>query len=309
MFVALPTKEPQYLKIKRKLGEGSFGKVYEIKYKDQPSALKIVEKAKLIDRQIVKQEIQTIQHLMKSFPDCLQNIICYYDVLEDEEQYYFISEMMDSDLFDIIVNNSQYKNLTFCKKVMIIYSMTRQILEGLDILHKIGIFHRDIKLENFLIGKDKNGKTVLKITDFGLSCVVPNCPWDKNIGSREYLHPDLLINPDEKWKFAYDLYAVGICLYTMLTSNYLMEREEINYLMQELRDQNIEQSDFLSYYEKNYKQGMETLESYYRTPVKNQCTAEELKIFDKLFYVVKKLTDPNLDRDMTVGQVKLMLSI
>jgi serine/threonine protein kinase len=308
MFVALPTKEPQYLKIKRKLGEGSFGKVYEIKYNDLPSALKIVEKEKLADKELVKQEIHTIQYLMKNFPDCVQNIICYYEVLEDEDQFYFISEMMETDLFDFTVANKSFINLSICKKIKLIYSMVQQMLEGLEILHKVGIFHRDVKLENFLMGKDKNGKHVLKITDFGLSCIIPNCSWEKNIGSREYIHPDILIDPSEKWKFSYDLYAIGICIYVMLTRDYMIHLDEINYLIQELESKNIETVDFMQYYNTNYKQNLENL-LIYREMIKQDCGEIEMKKFDRLYKLVEKLANPELNRNMNVQQAKIILSI
>jgi len=44
------------------------------------------------------------------------------------------------------------------------WTYTRQILEGLNHIHKMGLVHRDIKPSNILIGL--NGD--LKIADFGL---------------------------------------------------------------------------------------------------------------------------------------------
>ena len=42
----------------------------------------------------------------------------------------------------------------------------KQLIDGLNTIHQAGIVHRDLKLENILIGKGYN----LKIADFGLSC-------------------------------------------------------------------------------------------------------------------------------------------
>ena len=36
------------------------------------------------------------------------------------------------------------------------------------------IFHRDIKLENYLVSKDKNGKIIIKVADFGIMYIYFN---------------------------------------------------------------------------------------------------------------------------------------
>lgn len=41
----------------------------------------------------------------------------------------------------------------------------KKILQGVDYLHKTEIAHRDLKLENIIIDKDKN----IKIIDFGFA--------------------------------------------------------------------------------------------------------------------------------------------
>lgn len=55
----------------------------------------------------------------------------------------------------------------FSETVIRVYA--RQILEGLAYLHTNGILHCDIKGANILVDKAKDGKAVLKLTDFGCS--------------------------------------------------------------------------------------------------------------------------------------------
>ena len=44
-----------------------------------------------------------------------------------------------------------------------------QLLLTLDFIHKQGIVHRDIKLDNILINKIEENEYVVKIADFGLA--------------------------------------------------------------------------------------------------------------------------------------------
>lgn len=80
--------------------------------------------------------------------------------------FYMVLPYMVSDLAGVIHNPH------FTITIPQIKNMMHQILQGLDYVHKMKYFHRDIKTANILI--DQYG--VLKIADFGLSRIYYGCP-------------------------------------------------------------------------------------------------------------------------------------
>jgi serine/threonine protein kinase len=73
-------------------------------------------------------------------------------------------------------------------------SIIRQILQAVSSVHQLGVFHRDIKAENFLV-KEEMGNLTILLTDFGLACAdltdeeQMNCP----CGTLQYLSPEILL--------------------------------------------------------------------------------------------------------------------
>lgn len=105
------------------------------------------------------------------------------DLVQDENQHW--CEVMEycpgGDLYAAIKRGTMNQ--------ADIHSYFKQMLLGVDYLHRMGVAHRDIKPENLLL----DGKGKIKITDFGVSDVFRMC-WEKTThlskglcGSEPYL--------------------------------------------------------------------------------------------------------------------------
>ena len=142
-------------KVKRKLGEGAFGEVYlgQTVEKNEYVALKV--EPKKIAKPILQNEAFTLYNLagpgipaVKSFGK-----VKNYNVL--------VEPLLGKSLFDIFAEN--HKEMPMEDICLI----AQQVLDRIQWVHSKFIVHRDIKPDNFLIGKkDPN---VIYLIDFGLS--------------------------------------------------------------------------------------------------------------------------------------------
>lgn len=97
------------------------------------------------------------------------------------------------------------------------------IILGLSYLHQNGIIHRDLKPGNILITKNRQGKILSKITDFGISkdSLVSSHSTTGGIGTPHYMAPE----QHDKKKFGLqgeisprtDFWSIGIIVYKIFT--------------------------------------------------------------------------------------------
>ncbi|KAL4932162.1 kinase-like domain-containing protein [Aspergillus undulatus] len=93
-----------------------------------------------------------------------------------------------------------------------------QVLEGIAVLHGLGITHRDIKPQNILVAQ--KDPLWVKIADFGVSKYTDGrTDLRSRVGTPEYMAPELLFDSkrESSYSNAVDMWSLGCLLYYMLT--------------------------------------------------------------------------------------------
>jgi len=120
------------------------------------------------------------------------------------------------DLFDFVEKSSCNICETQTK------SLIEQLLQAMFHLHLSGIAHLDVKIENILLHREANSSHLqLKLADFGLSRVSDlgddiDAVTERN-GTIEYMAPEMHEKTKSFGGKQADMWAVGICLFVMLT--------------------------------------------------------------------------------------------
>jgi protein-serine/threonine kinase len=141
------------------LGEGEFGKV-KLGWKRDGTiqvAIKLIRRESLGSNPSrlpkIYREISILRDL--SHP----NIVRLHEMVETDRHIGIIMEYASGgELFDHILNNRYLKDNAARR-------LFAQLVSGVGYLHKKGIVHRDLKLENLLLDRNRN----IIITDFGFA--------------------------------------------------------------------------------------------------------------------------------------------
>ncbi|KAF8212327.1 hypothetical protein K438DRAFT_1903077 [Mycena galopus ATCC 62051] len=137
------------------------------------------------------------------------NIIATVDIVSDHGHYYEVMEYAPYDLFSVVMSGKMCRPEIYC--------VFRQVCEGVQYLHEMGLAHRDLKLDNCVMTTDN----VVKLIDFGTATVF-HYPGGRVltaatgiVGSDPYLAPEVLSGePYDPRKT--DVWSVGIMFMCMV---------------------------------------------------------------------------------------------
>ena len=193
----------------KELGRGQYGICYRALHKKTKDiyAVKSIAKCKLNYREEIEdinREVEILQVLKGH-----ENVVCFQDVFEDEDDVHIVMELCEGgELFDSIIDKGHYSERDAAVVV-------RAMAKVMAYCHQNGVFHRDLKPENFLLTTDKDGKTLIKLTDFGLSVFFKEGDvFDERLGSAYYVAPEIL---EGRYDYRADMWSVGVIMFILLT--------------------------------------------------------------------------------------------
>lgn len=250
----------------KKVIERSSGDSYAVKIINRRRAIHAGGKGAMLG---VNRELEILRKL--DHP----NIVRLKSFYEDVENYYLVMELVPGgDLMDFVaVNGAIGEDAT--------QVITKQILDGIAYVHRMGISHRDLKPDNILIMQDD--PILVKITDFGLAKISDNTTFMKTFcGTLAYVAPEVITGKYDlqqsqgssiNYSNLVDIWSLGCLVYVLLTSHLPFNGRTQSQMFQKIKSGEFHESPLNSY--KISSEGREFLSCCLQVDPKMRITAEK----------------------------------
>lgn len=239
---------PHDFEILRVVGQGAFGKVFQVRYKrtDEVYAMKVMRKEKILAKEhseYVKGEREVLTAMFHPY------IVALRFSFQTPSKLYLVLDFINGGhlFFNL------YRQGVFSEDVARLY--TAEIVSALTYLHSRGIVHRDLKPENVLL--DSEGH--IKLTDFGLAKQQMDSEQARTnsfIGTMEYMAPEIVEGKGHGKEV--DWWSTGILLYEMLCGMPPFRAKSRNALQNQILSSKVKYPKFLSSDSQNLLKGLLT---------------------------------------------------
>ncbi len=217
--------------IKTLLGEGSYGKVYEIEREDFGKTYTAALKAITIPPN--KSEVDSIRSsgmddasVTSYFEGMVKELVKEFELMSKLKgeshivsyEDHLVVPHKDDIGWDIFIRmelltpmNKFMQKTKFTNKMAI--KMAIDICDALELCKKQNIIHRDLKPENLFVSE--NGS--YKLGDFGVARSLENANTMSKKGTYKYMAPE--VNKGQNYDSTIDIYSLGLVLYELFNFN------------------------------------------------------------------------------------------
>ena len=236
--MAVKTQSPRQIakyEIKRRIGRGSMGIVYEAydPFVQRTVAIKVAHSEEDVDQATTQKKREAFfSEVFSAGRMHHPSVVGVYDAGQEDDYNYIVMEYVDGVTLQDYVTG--HKSLTPNQIVDVIY----QCAKGLDYVHRQNVIHRDIKPGNIMLSSDGE----VKIMDFSIAHV--DVGHDEHasyiLGSPMYMPPEQLF--EEKRLVAQsDIYSLGAVMYALLARKAPFKASNLNSLIYQIS--NLEPED------------------------------------------------------------------
>ncbi|NWW07294.1 NEK5 kinase, partial [Oreocharis arfaki] len=190
----------------KKIGEGSFGKIFLAKGKvdNEPCVIKEINLTEMPvkEKEASEKEVVLLAKMKHA------NIVTFYASLQEKNKLYIVMEYCDGG--DLMKRINMQHGVLFDEDQILSWFV--QISLGLKHIHDKKILHRDVKAQNIFLSN--NGK-VAKLGDFGIARQLNSTTELAHtcVGTPYYLSPEICENRPYNNKT--DIWSLGCVLYEL----------------------------------------------------------------------------------------------
>ncbi|XP_024927641.3 uncharacterized protein LOC107413850 [Ziziphus jujuba] len=204
------------------LGSAAFSKV--VQAHDLHTGIDVCLKIIKNDKDFFDQsldEIKLLKLVNKHDPADAHHILRLYDYFYHQEHLFIVCELLRANLYEFQKFNQESGGEAYftMRRLQVI---TRQCLDALQYLHRLGIIHCDLKPENILI--KSYSRCEIKVIDLGSSCFHTDnlCLY---VQSRSYRAPEVILGLPYDQRI--DMWSLGCILAELCSGEVLFLNDAV----------------------------------------------------------------------------------
>jgi serine/threonine-protein kinase len=211
------------------LGVGGMARVYRGRQRmlDREVAIKVLHPELLVSPDSVPRFVAEARLASRLNHPNVVSIFDFGLASSGGKQFYLVMELLTGVDLGTLLGRAPHLPLPRVASILC------QVLAALQEAHEAGITHRDIKPENIFVEPARDGTDRVKVIDFGIAKATSSTagPTQRGqaVGTPSYMAPEQLMGGSGP---SVDLYAVGVCLFQMLTGRLPFDSPSLTALLQ-----------------------------------------------------------------------------